>query len=227
MIRVLVVDDDFRVAAIHAGFVERTEGFELVGVAHTGAEAAAAVAAQQPDLALLDVYLPDTTGIELIPRFRSACPNIDVLVISAAREAETVRQALRGGAVQYLIKPFTYADLAERLAQYRQGIQALSSVSSETDQAAVDKLFGVAKGPSAGVALPKGYTASTLAAVADALAALSESAGDASAAEVAERLGMSRVSARRYLEYLVSTDAARARPRYGDVGRPQVRYQTT
>lgn len=227
MIRVLVVDDDFRVAAIHAGFVGRTDGFELVGVAHTGADAVQAAAMHQPDLVLLDVYLPDITGIELIPQLRSACPRLDVLVISAAREADTVRQALRGGAVQYLIKPFAYPDLAERLAQYRHGMHSMTSEDAETDQATVDQLFGVVKPASAGAVLPKGYTASTLAAVASALASSAATAGDASAAEIADQLGMSRVSARRYLEYLVSTGAARARPRYGDVGRPQVRYQPT
>ncbi|MGH3371578.1 MAG: response regulator, partial [Nocardioidaceae bacterium] len=135
MIGVLIVDDDFMVARIHTGFVERTPGFEVLGVAHTGAEALAQVEALEPDLVLLDVYLPDTTGLALLQRMRELVPEVDVLVISAAREAETVRRALRGGIVHYLIKPFSYDDLRVRLEHYREAYGGLAAASDETDQA--------------------------------------------------------------------------------------------
>ena len=115
MIEVLIVDDDFMVARIHTGYVERTPGFKVTGVARNGAEARQAAERLQPDLVLLDVYLPDVSGLDLLGDLREAAPEVDVLVISAAREADTVRRALRGGIVHYLMKPFSYDDLRVRL----------------------------------------------------------------------------------------------------------------
>ena len=127
MIEVLVVDDDFMVARIHTGFVERTPGFTVTGVAHTGARGARGGRERlQPDLVLLDVYLPDVSGLDLLAELRAAAPEVDVLVISAAREADTVRRALRGGIVHYLMKPFSYDDLRVRLEHYQQAYAGLS-----------------------------------------------------------------------------------------------------
>lgn len=218
MIEVLIVDDDFMVAKIHKGFVERTPGFEVVGVAHNGAEALAEAARLQPDLVLLDVYLPDTTGLDLLQALREQAPELDVLVISAAREAETVRRALRGGIVHYLMKPFSYDDLRERLEHYQRTYVSLTSTTQETDQAEVDRVFGMSR---AEAPLPKGLSAETLRLVAE---KLREADVDLSAAEMAVVLGLSRVSARRYLEHLADTGKADVKLRYGEVGRPERRY---
>ena len=217
MIDVLIVDDDFMVAKIHRGFVERTPGFQVVGVAHNGAEALELAEQLQPDLVLLDVYLPDASGLDLLQRLRDAAPELDVLVISAAREAETVRRALRGGIVHYLMKPFTYEDLRERLEHYQQTYVALDA-GQAPEQADVDRVFGLAR---PGGPVPKGFSAETLRLVAEALRGLE---GDVSAAELATQLGVSRVSARRYLEHLVETNKAEVTLRYGEVGRPERRY---
>ncbi|MFL6134889.1 MAG: response regulator, partial [Nocardioidaceae bacterium] len=157
MIEVLIVDDDFMVAKIHTGFVERTDGFRVTGVAHTGAQALAEAERLQPDLVLLDVYLPDVSGLDLLGALREAAPEVDVLVISAAREADTVRRALRGGIVHYLIKPFSYDDLRVRLEHYQQAYAGL--LSEEADQADVDRVFGV-RGQEK--RLPKGFSPETL-----------------------------------------------------------------
>jgi response regulator of citrate/malate metabolism len=216
MIEVLVVDDDFMVAKIHTGFVERTPGFTVTGVAHTGAQALEEAARLQPDLVLLDVYLPDVSGLDLLGALREAAPEVDVLVISAAREAETVRRALRGGIVHYLVKPFSYDDLRVRLEHY---LQAYAGMAGErADQADIDRLFGVA-GTERRV--PKGFSAETLRLVEE---ALRRQQGDVSAAEAASLLGISRVSARRYLEHLTETGKAEVSLRYGEVGRPERRY---
>ena len=118
MIRVLVVDDDFMVAKVHAAFVGHTPGFEVAGVANNGKTALATVAELCPDLVLLDIYLPDVSGIEVLRRLREQAPDVDVLVITAAKEVETVRTALRGGVVNYLLKPFDQEALHNRLQQY-------------------------------------------------------------------------------------------------------------
>lgn len=217
MIRVLVVDDDFMVARIHRGFVERTPGFAVVGAAHTGAQALEAVVALAPDLVLLDVHLPDTTGLELLPALRAAAPEVDVIMVTAAREVETVRAALRGGVVHYLMKPFTDDDLRERLEHYQRAHQGLGR-DGEAAQSEVDRVFGL--GGSEPLP-PKGFSAETLKLVADVVRG---EVGDLSATETAERLGMSRVSARRYLEHLASTGKVEIGLRYGEVGRPERRY---
>jgi response regulator of citrate/malate metabolism len=219
VIEVLIVDDDFMVARIHTGFVERTPGFTVTGVAHSGAEALAEAERLQPDLVLLDVYLPDVSGLDLLTGLREAAPEVDVLVISAAREADTVRRALRGGIVHYLMKPFSYDDLRVRLEHYQ---QAYAGIAGEhADQADVDRLFGVA---GADKRLPKGFSAETLKLVEDTLRNVARGAGDLSAAEAAAELGISRVSARRYLEHLNETGKAEVTLRYGEVGRPERRY---
>jgi len=216
VIEVLVVDDDFMVARIHTGFVERTPGFTVTGVAHTGAQALAEAERLQPDLVLLDVYLPDVSGLDLLGALREAAPEVDVLVISAAREADTVRRALRGGIVHYLMKPFSYDDLRIRLEHYQQAYAAMAG--EQTDQADVDRVFGVS---GTDKRLPKGFSAETLRLVED---TLRQEAGDVSAAEAATLLGISRVSARRYLEHLADTGKVEVALRYGEVGRPERRY---
>ncbi|MBA3780433.1 MAG: response regulator [Nocardioides sp.] len=216
MIEVLVVDDDFMVARIHTGFVERTPGFTVTGVAHSGAQALIEAERLQPDLVLLDVYLPDVSGLDLLGALREAAPEVDVLVISAAREADTVRRALRGGIVHYLMKPFSYDDLRVRLEHYQ---QAYASMGGErADQADIDRVFGLAGTEKR---LPKGFSVETLRLVED---MLREETADVSAAEAATLLGISRVSARRYLEHLTETGRVDVSLRYGEVGRPERRY---
>ena len=219
MIEVLIVDDDFMVARIHSGFVERTPGFTVTGVAKTGAEALELAAQLQPDLVLLDVYLPDVSGLDLLSHLRDAAPQVDVLVISAAREAETVRRALRGGIVHYLVKPFSYDDLRVRLEHYQLAYAAMEG--EHTDQADIDRVFNIRP---AGKPLPKGFSAETLKLVEQTLRDCDTATGDLSAAETASLLGISRVSARRYLEHLAEKGKAEVALRYGEVGRPERRY---
>ncbi|GGO65004.1 response regulator [Nonomuraea cavernae] len=214
-VRVVVVDDDFMVARIHGGYVARVPGFEVVATAHSGAGALAAVAEHRPDLLLLDIYLPDMSGLEVLKSLH----DVDVLVVSAARDVPTVREAMRGGAVNYLIKPFTSAALAERLRHYAGTRRRLTALGPEARQDDVDRLFGT---PGSAAALPKGLSPATCALVAG---TLRDAGGDLSAAETAVLAGLSRVSARRYLEHLCAAGRAELRPRYGTAGRPEHRYR--
>ena len=217
MICVLVVDDDFMVAKIHAGFVGRTPGFTVVGVAHTGAEALRAAHELHPDLVLLDIYLPDTNGVTVLERLRAEVPDVDVLVVTAAREVDTVRRALRGGVVHYLIKPFEYDALRERLEHYAAAHRHLAGVSTAA-QSDVDRVFGM---KTLSKPLPKGLSTETVELV---KGVLREAATDLSASECAARTGLSRISARRYLEYFAETGRVKVRLRYGATGRPERRY---
>ncbi|WP_139004401.1 response regulator [Arthrobacter crystallopoietes] len=218
MIKVLIVDDDFMVAKVHAGFVRQTPGFAVVGVAHTGAQALVEAERLQPDLVLLDIHLPDISGLDLLQQLREAVPELDVLVISAAREVDTVRRALRGGIVHYLMKPFSNEDLRERLEHYQQAYRPLASSRSTAEQADVNRVFGVSRTERP---LPKGCSVETLRLVEQ---LLRDTGTDLSASEAADRLGTSRVSARRYLEYLSDDGRVEVQLRYGGVGRPERRY---
>lgn len=218
MIRVLVVDDDFMVARVHTGLVARMPGFTVVGEARTGAEALDLVATLQPDLVLLDIYLPDMSGLEVLRRLRGGdAPDVGVLVVTAARDVETVRTALRGGAVHYIIKPFDSAVLHTKLIRYAEVHRDLQAIEAP-DQADVDRVFGVAAGP---VRMPKGLTPQTADLVRDAVRDAPEGL---SASECAELVGVSRVSARRYLEHFADSGRAEVRLRYGTAGRPERRY---
>jgi response regulator of citrate/malate metabolism len=234
---VLVVDDDFMVARLHSKLVERVPGFTVVGEAHSGAEALTAVSDLHPDLILLDIYLPDMSGLDVLRELRrdQAPPTeTDVLVVTAAQDAETVRGALRGGAVHYIIKPFDAPVLRERLEHYARRHQELAAIATP-GQDDVDRVFGVTPGPPAparpptspvpvtatGSRLPKGVTEQTADLVRRALATHPEGI---SASECAVHSGLSRVSARRYLEFFVSTGRAVVTLRYGTAGRPERRY---
>ena len=223
MIRVLIVDDDFMVAKVHAGFVAALAGFEVVGSAPTGAAALEAVGRLRPDLVLLDVYLPDMTGLEVLRRLRAQGSSADVVVISAARDVDSIRSALHGGVLHYLVKPFDRRTFEARLRDYA----ALRGELAELDEAAqgdVDRLFGTARGGAARppVTTPKGIAPETLALVRQTLVAAGE--GGLSATECSERTGLARVSARRYLEQLVTVGEADVRQRYGTAGRPERRF---
>jgi response regulator of citrate/malate metabolism len=219
MIDVLVVDDDFMVARIHCGFVERIEGFRVVGTASTGEQAVAKVDELRPDLVLLDLYLPDMFGLDVVTRLRAARHDCDVLVISAAREAEAVRRAVRYGAVNYLLKPFGFEELRTRLEQYAARRNTLRA-TVVSDQADVDRVLS-RSGSVASPALPRGLSSETAELVER---ALREHTGTLSAAECANRVGISRVSARRYLEHFSGTGRAEVSLRYGAAGRPERRY---
>lgn len=216
---VLVVDDDFMVAEIHRRFVEQVDGFRAVGVARTGAEALNAARELRPQLILLDVYLPDMTGLEVLQRLRSGGDSVGVIMITAARELDTVSGALDGGAADYLIKPFEFDQLKTKLDAFAARADALESADG-VDQSLIDSLFGGAGAQSHQGVLPKGLGAETGRLVMDAV----NEAGEVSAAECAERVGISRVSARRYLEHFLSTGALEIRLQYG-AGRPERRYR--
>ncbi|WP_460005614.1 response regulator [Microbacterium xylanilyticum] len=217
--RVVIVEDDRMLAALNATLVDAHSGFEVVAVAHSAAAGLRQVEQHRPDLLLLDVYLPDLNGLELLRRLRTIRAEAEVIAVTAARDVETVRRARVLGVRHYLVKPFTRADLHRRLDEVQRALSATAG-GADLDQRAVDLMLGGAVGAPAA---PKSLSASSLGRVS---ALLDGAEGDMSAAEIAEALGMSRVSARRYLEHLASIGRAEVAPRYGAVGRPENRYRT-
>ena len=208
---VLVVDDDFRVADMHAGVVDALPGFVVAGKANT---LAAAREAAPVDLALVDVYLPDGSGIELIRELRC-----DSIVLSADTEAATIRAAVAAGALGYLIKPFAPTELAARLAGYARYRKILSSGSlgpAEVD-AALDALRPRVSAQQA----PAVASSPTKQLV---LQALQDANAPMSASEVAAAIGVSRATAQRYLAGLASSNDVKVGLRYGTTGRPEQEF---
>jgi response regulator of citrate/malate metabolism len=225
-IRVLVVEDEPVAAEAHRQYVTRVPGFEVAGVAHTGADAVRAVAAAVPgvDLVLLDMHLPDRHGLDVVRAMRAAGHPADVIAITSARDLGVVRAAVSQGIVQYLLKPFTFPALRERLERYAEFRAQVGAAGEAAGQQAVDRALAALRAPPTANPLPKGMTPQTLDAVA---ADLRGASGASSASEVAGRVGTSRVTARRYLEYLAEAGAVERTQRYGGPGRPEVAYRWT
>jgi response regulator of citrate/malate metabolism len=220
VITVLVVEDDQVAADAHRLYVERVPGFAVAGVVHSAGEAQRALGRLKVDVLLLDQYLPDGNGIDLCRSLRAAGHLVDVIMVTSARDLALVRAAVSLGVVQYVLKPFTFAglrDKLERYARFRRDVMG----AEVTGQSEVDHLFATLRGTD-GATLPKGMSAPTL----DAVVTVLRQAGDGlSAGAAADSLGMSRVTARRYLEYLADNGLAVRQPVYGQVGRPELRYQ--
>ena len=224
-IRVLVVEDEPVAADAHAAYIGRLEGFVHIGTAVTGQSALRqlkdATALGGPiDLVLMDMNLPDLHGLDVCRRIRAAGLTTDIIAITAVRELQVVRGAIAAGVVQYLIKPFTYATFAEKLVNYRDFRRQLNTQSSVTTQSDVDLALASLRTPT-DIPRPKGLAEGTLGTMIEFLKA---QGGPVSASEVMNQLGMSRVTARRYLEYLADTGTVRRSPRYGTPGRPENEY---
>jgi response regulator of citrate/malate metabolism len=221
-IGVLIVEDEPVAADAHVAYVERIRGFGVQGKAPDGATAIRLLS--QPssgiDLVLLDMYLPDMHGLEVVRAMRTAGHRADVIAVTSARDLAVVRAAVSQGIVQYLLKPFTFAALREKLeryAAYRQQLAGDVAIS----QHEVDRVLATLRGSDSG-GLPKGMSRESLDAV---VMVLRPSSEGLSATEVATVVGAARVTARRYLEYLADSALVVRRSRYGGAGRPEVEYR--
>jgi response regulator of citrate/malate metabolism len=225
VIRTLIVEDDPLLADAHSQYVQRVPGFGTAGVVHSGGDALRFVGRHEVDLILLDFYLPDMTGLEVCRALRARGIGVDVIAVTSARDLEIVRAAVAQGVVQYLLKPFTLAafrDKLERYSEYRRALtgpgDAPPSVLAQQD---VDRALSALRG-SGGPNLPKGMSKETLDAIEELLRGAPEGL---SAGEVAEQVGVVRVTGRRYLEYLAEQQLAVRSPRYGGPGRPEHVYR--
>jgi response regulator of citrate/malate metabolism len=219
VIRTLIVEDDYHVATIHSAYVRRVRGFSVIGHASSAASARAEIRRLAPELVLLDLYLPDGHGLDLL---RETLAREDqrpgFLVITAARDMASVRAAMQLGAVHYLVKPFTFEALEERLIAYRDLHGRLSRMQ-QAEQHEVDALYGLLRAPAP---LPKGQSGPTMARIREIL----QSAGrDVSASEIAELVGISRSTAQRYLAELARQGKIELHLHYGSTGRPEHRYR--
>ncbi|MFE7132696.1 response regulator [Streptomyces sp. NPDC057638] len=217
-IRVLVVEDDPVAADAHALYVGRVSGFTVAGVAHSRAAAVRVLERTRVDLLLLDLYLPDGHGLQLLRSLRAAGHRADVIAVTSARDLAIVREGVSLGVVQYVLKPFTFATLRDRLARYADFRAAAGEASGQDE---VDRALSALRAPQGG-ALPKGLSGPTLEAV---TRCLRDRPSGLTAAETGVAVGISRITARRYLEHLVTEGRAARSPQYGQIGRPELQYR--
>ncbi len=221
--RVIVIEDDPMVQEINRKFIDSDARFRVVGLADNGAEGLELVRMEQPDLVVMDIFMPTLDGISTLTRLRAENKAVDVIVISAAKDKPTIQTMLRGGVIDYIIKPFKVERMKQALdkfVQMRLHWQQDGTVSQgELDQL----LYGESGGrePINGEQLPKGLNDITLQQI---VHHLTQNAAYFSAEEVAEKVGIARVTARRYLEYLEKTGKVKRDVVYGGVGRPTNRY---
>lgn len=233
-IEVLIVEDDLRVAEIQKRFLEQIDGFHTVGIAASYVEAKTLIEILQPDLLLLDVYFPDMNGLDLLKETKLQTKRMDVIMITAAKELDKVQEAISIGVFDYIIKPVVFERFKQSLVRYQEyhtRLMQLSKESTHVTQQQVDKLLrkeiegaGASAGGNEKVYLPKGIDPLTLDKVMDVLG----KAGRGLTAElVAKEIGVSRTTARRYLEHLVAEEKIEADLSYGTVGRPERVYMVS
>jgi response regulator of citrate/malate metabolism len=223
MIRTLIIEDDFRVAEINAAYVGKDPDFEVIGVAFNAASGYQMVLDQQPDLVLLDLYLPDEHGLELFARLqqlpRGSKP--DVFVITAAKDSQSLKDAIQLGAAAYIVKPFNGAEFIDRLKTYKSALKRLS-MSNEISQADADATVALMRGNKPPQPSEGGSSNPTTASIVE---CLKQSRSPMSASEIATALGISRATAQRYLSQMADRKIVILELQYGTAGRPINNYR--
>jgi response regulator of citrate/malate metabolism len=226
MIRVLIVEDDPLIAEAHRQYTQRVPGFTVHTTAGTGNAAVrtaitAAAAGTPIELVLLDIGLPDASGLDVASALGGVRPAPDIIAISPERDLSVVRSAVAHGVAMYLLKPFTFAAFRDKLEKYRQYREALGSGGPAAGQHEIDRAMNALRSTDQRLTAPKGVSPDTLDLV---VGALRDAPDGLNASEVAARLGISRVTAWRYLERLADDGPVDRNTEYGRAGRPQVRY---
>jgi response regulator of citrate/malate metabolism len=223
VIRVLIVEDDFRVAEINAAYVSKEPDFEVIGIAHSAAVGLQMVLELKPELVLLDLFLPDDHGLELFSKLqqlpRGSKP--DVFVITAAKDSQSLKDAIQLGAASYIVKPFNGHELIERLRTYKGALERLQQ-SSEVSQAEVDATVAMMRGAKATEPSDASSSNPTTSLI---LNCLQENSGPMSASEVSSVLRISRATAQRYLSQMADRKLVVLELQYGAAGRPINKYR--
>lgn len=227
MINVLIVEDESLIAEAHKTYLGRIAGFSVAAVVHTARDAmrvaSEAAASEVPiDLVLLDIGLPDASGITLASALSGIQPPPDIITITSERDLEMVRAAVGHGALAYLLKPFTFAAFRDRLERYQRYREALPAGTDAASQDEVDRALAELRVGSGRTAAPKGVAPGTNDEIAR---AVRDSAEGITADAVAKQVGVSRVTAWRYLERLAEEGTVTRHTDYGKAGRPKTRYQ--
>lgn len=227
LIKVMIVEDDETAAKIYEKFTDRAAGYQVVATANTGKQALDMLRIFTPDLILLDVFLPDINGTDLLWEIRREHRSVDVIMITAANDVNTVSDAIRGGAFSYIMKPIMINRFLEALNQFKETRDRLVNLKV-VEQEDVNDFFKVKPKEEPlyqteiSGSLPKGIDKHTLKKVRQQLKGIKE---NINADEFAKKIGTSHSTGRRYLEYLVSINEMEVEVIYGTIGRPERRYR--
>ncbi|EON71607.1 response regulator [Lysinibacillus sphaericus] len=214
---VFIVEDDPMVLEVNKGFLNKMNGFQFIGESVNGRDAYEKIIAKKPNLILLDMFLPDMTGMELFLKLRAERIPSDIIMITAARDAPTVQESLRLGAIDYLIKPFRFERFEKALQQYKNSTKKLLKTNA-VNQEDIDKWLGIQQ---ASFELPKGLNNITMQQILDYLMAHRVSI---TSEQLAQNVGMARVTVRKYLDFLATKGTVNIELKYGTVGRPTKYY---
>ncbi|SES36990.1 response regulator [Psychrobacillus sp. OK032] len=220
-IEILIVEDDKRISDIHRRFIEKLEGFKVIGSAYTGEEAKDWIISYMPDLILLDVYLPDTLGTDLLTIIQEHSPDTDIIFITAAAESEIVKKAFRGGVADYILKPLTFEKFKESLLSYKMKRDILTGTGKVQEDLIKSLWNNTSSVSNSEDTPPKGIDPITKEKVVNHIKKVNDGI---TAEALGVEVGVSRSTARRYLEYLASEKLVYAELIYGTVGRPERRY---
>ncbi|MCH8247982.1 MAG: response regulator [Proteobacteria bacterium] len=219
---VVIAEDDPKISEIQSRFIEKIEGFDVVGIGNTIEESEQIIDVFQPDLVLLDYYFPDGNGVDLLWKIRRLYKNTDVIFITAAKEVGVLQDAIRGGAFDYILKPMTFSRFQSTLGKFLDHRNKIGEMT-RLDQTGVDQIIHPAEATvQTDVRMPKSIDPLTLEKVEDEVNKLNDDGVNAEAMGL--QLGISRTTARRYLEFLVSKGIVKPSLVYGSVGRPERLY---
>ncbi|MBP2629772.1 MAG: response regulator receiver and unknown domain protein [Firmicutes bacterium] len=217
----MIVDDDPMVAEINRRYVELVDGFKIEAVVHSSNEALKLLDKVEIDLILLDIFMPGITGLDVLVQLRQAGKGVDVIVISAACDRQSIKKALQFGATDYIIKPFEFERLNTALLTYK-GLANLMDEQDNLSQVELDQCMLYKEQPTV-TQLPKGIDRNTLTVVWEQIKLLDKELF--STEEMAKYIGVSRVSMRKYLEFLRQIGVLKLELIYGTVGRPIYKYR--
>lgn len=219
MINVLVVEDDPMVAQLHEHYLSQIKGFQLCDTARSGDEGLKLLQTKEYDLLILDVFMPFMDGLQMLEKIRESKYDVDVIIVSAANDKDKIKQALRLGAVDYIIKPFEFERFNLALSNYQKRYHIVEN-QDVLKQSELDKTI-IKHEKEAIVALPKGLDKHTLSTVWDCIVTFD---GMFTTEEVSAKVGISRVSIRKYLEFLKTLHLLKLDLHRGSVGRPVYKY---
>lgn len=222
MISVLIVEDDPMVAELNRRYLEKVEGFSLAEMVSNGEEALAYLQDNQVDLVLLDVFMSGMNGLDLLAAIRRQQYGVDVILVTAARDKQSVQAALRQGAVDYLIKPFEFERFQAALLAFKQRTDFIKNQENLCQTGLDEQVFNQNRIEKS--ELPKGLDRHTLQKV---WRHITAAQGEFTAEMMAGLVGISQVSIRKYLKYLEAVDLLNVTINYGAVGRPISKYRCT
>ncbi|MCY6485172.1 response regulator [Clostridium aestuarii] len=220
MIKVLIVEDDPMVAQINKKYSESIENFTVIKICKDGKEAFSYIKENNVDLVILDIYMPKLNGVDLLKKMRKNQILTDVIAVTAAQNVEKVDQVFKYGVVDYLIKPFEYKRFKEALDKFMLKYKLLHE-KTIVEQKDLDKITNI-KNKNSKTQLKKGLNIRTLNRIRSCIECYKQTSFTND--DIAEKLKLSRITIRRYMEYMVSIQELKSEIEYGPIGRPKNIY---